>query len=367
MFKFELGFDVDIRYALPPVVATSVDHQKSGFSVSFPIWGYAVGGALFLFFSLWFLCCYCVKIEQARLRLYGIIGRMEVGDIVIINGEQVEPMMEEDPVDHPIWYIRTQGLQQSVIDSISVVKYKKDEGLVEGNDCSICLSEFEEDESLRLLPKCAHAFHVPCIDQWFRSHKNCPLCRSPISQVIVAGTPMVTAEEAREAVEQENQVGLEGQQSDEMVIGDVNTSEDDSDSSVSENCRNGLIANQDSSFSRSNKAKPESTLSDRRRVTYNEVQPMRRTVSAGPVTASKIYGPVAEIKIQVESDANTDSVASPAQRMKATSSGSSTSNRNSPEKEQEKVRHTIMKRSASYGGKPAFAKSGKGQNPILPY
>ncbi|WJX22058.1 RING-type E3 ubiquitin transferase [Trifolium repens] len=83
-------------------------------------------------------------------------------------------------VDHPIWYIRTLGLNQSVINTISVCKYKKGEGLIEGTECSVCLSEFEEDENLRLLPKCNHAFHLPCIDTWLRSHTNCPMCRAPI-------------------------------------------------------------------------------------------------------------------------------------------------------------------------------------------
>ncbi|CAI9767025.1 unnamed protein product [Fraxinus pennsylvanica] len=83
-------------------------------------------------------------------------------------------------VDHPIWYIRTVGLHQSIIDSIAVFKYKSGEGLIEGTDCSVCLSGFQENESLRLLPKCSHAFHVPCIDTWLRSNKRCPLCRAPI-------------------------------------------------------------------------------------------------------------------------------------------------------------------------------------------
>lgn len=81
---------------------------------------------------------------------------------------------------HPIWYINTVGLQQSVIDSIAVFRYKKGESLIESGDCSVCLSEFEEDEILRVLPKCSHAFHIDCIDTWLRSHKNCPLCRAPI-------------------------------------------------------------------------------------------------------------------------------------------------------------------------------------------
>ncbi|KAJ8764724.1 hypothetical protein K2173_009109 [Erythroxylum novogranatense] len=83
-------------------------------------------------------------------------------------------------IDHPIWYINTVGLQPSVISSIAVFKYRKGDGPVEGTECSVCLNEFQEDETLRLLPKCSHAFHIPCIDTWLRSHTNCPLCRSPI-------------------------------------------------------------------------------------------------------------------------------------------------------------------------------------------
>jgi hypothetical protein len=67
-----------------------------------------------------------------------------------------------------------------VISSIAVCKYKKNEGLIEGTECSVCLNEFQENETLRLLPKCSHAFHIPCIDTWLRSHTNCPLCRANI-------------------------------------------------------------------------------------------------------------------------------------------------------------------------------------------
>ncbi|KAE8704063.1 hypothetical protein F3Y22_tig00110461pilonHSYRG00032 [Hibiscus syriacus] len=64
---------------------------------------------------------------------------------------------------NPILHINTIGLQQSVIDSIAVFKYKKDGGLIEGTECSVCLNEFREDERLRLLPKCSHGFHLPCL------------------------------------------------------------------------------------------------------------------------------------------------------------------------------------------------------------
>ncbi|XP_076940527.1 RING-H2 finger protein ATL54-like [Bidens hawaiensis] len=94
--------------------------------------------------------------------------------------ETHDEFLDHDVLDHPIWYIRTIGLQPSVISAITVVKYKKSDGLVDSASCSVCLSEFQDDETLRLLPKCNHAFHVPCIDTWLRSHTNCPLCRAGI-------------------------------------------------------------------------------------------------------------------------------------------------------------------------------------------
>ncbi|CAI9765383.1 unnamed protein product [Fraxinus pennsylvanica] len=99
-----------------------------------------------------------------------------------VEEEGQDQLFDEDHLAaiNPIWYIRTVGLQPSVISAISTVKYKKGDGLIEGTDCSVCLNEFQEDETLRLLPKCNHAFHISCIDTWFSSHTNCPMCRASI-------------------------------------------------------------------------------------------------------------------------------------------------------------------------------------------
>ncbi|CAN6198473.1 unnamed protein product [Urochloa humidicola] len=48
-------------------------------------------------------------------------------------------------------------------------------------ECAVCLSEVADGEKVRTLPKCAHAFHVECIDMWFHSHDTCPLCRAPVA------------------------------------------------------------------------------------------------------------------------------------------------------------------------------------------
>lgn len=65
----------------------------------------------------------------------------------------------------------------SSLQSFPTFKYTKEcnEGV-----CAICLGEFKENDELRVLPECAHHFHVPCIDRWLGSHPNCPLCRADI-------------------------------------------------------------------------------------------------------------------------------------------------------------------------------------------
>ncbi|KAL2545393.1 E3 ubiquitin-protein ligase [Forsythia ovata] len=88
----------------------------------------------------------------------------------------------QEPSNHEFWHVPTNGLDEAVIKSITMFKYEKG-GLIDGTDCSVCLSEFEENESLRLLPKCSHAFHVQCIDTWLKSHSNCPICRANIACV----------------------------------------------------------------------------------------------------------------------------------------------------------------------------------------
>ncbi|KAA0201701.1 hypothetical protein HAZT_HAZT005072 [Hyalella azteca] len=47
--------------------------------------------------------------------------------------------------------------------------------------CTVCLSDYENDENVRRLP-CLHLFHTACIDQWLATSKRCPICRVDIEQ-----------------------------------------------------------------------------------------------------------------------------------------------------------------------------------------
>uniref|UniRef100_A0A1J3JXB5 RING-type E3 ubiquitin transferase n=1 Tax=Noccaea caerulescens TaxID=107243 RepID=A0A1J3JXB5_NOCCA len=71
-------------------------------------------------------------------------------------------------------------LDPAVLEKIPIFVYSSETHESPLEECSVCLSEFEEDDEGRLLPKCGHAFHVDCIDTWFRSRSTCPLCRAPV-------------------------------------------------------------------------------------------------------------------------------------------------------------------------------------------
>ena len=71
------------------------------------------------------------------------------------------------------------GLNPSIIKSLPIFTFS---AVTAQNamECSVCLSEFKDNESGRVMPNCKHTFHVDCIDMWFHSHSSCPLCRSLI-------------------------------------------------------------------------------------------------------------------------------------------------------------------------------------------
>ncbi|XP_073304349.1 RING-H2 finger protein ATL64-like [Primulina huaijiensis] len=82
------------------------------------------------------------------------------------------------------------GLEKAVLDSLPVYLHSSKTGIP--SECAVCLSEFEENEVARHLPKCGHSFHTECIDMWFHSHSTCPLCRSPVEQVVNQLNPVLT-------------------------------------------------------------------------------------------------------------------------------------------------------------------------------
>ncbi|KAK2588852.1 hypothetical protein KPH14_001721 [Odynerus spinipes] len=80
-------------------------------------------------------------------------------------------------------HISCGATQESIESHTFPHKYKRVKKVENGEDaiekCTICLSEFEDCESVRRLP-CMHLFHIDCVDQWLCTNKRCPICRVDI-------------------------------------------------------------------------------------------------------------------------------------------------------------------------------------------
>ncbi|XP_024362520.1 uncharacterized protein [Physcomitrium patens] len=76
-----------------------------------------------------------------------------------------------------LFHLHDAGVEQAFIDTLPVFTFGSIRGLKDSTDCAVCLTEFGDDDRLRLLPKCKHAFHLDCIDTWLLSNSTCPVCR----------------------------------------------------------------------------------------------------------------------------------------------------------------------------------------------
>ncbi|XP_010548699.1 PREDICTED: E3 ubiquitin-protein ligase ATL42-like [Tarenaya hassleriana] len=123
-----------------------------------------VTGVLSIMFTLTFVLLVYAKCCYSDLRSDAEEGQSRGG---IFNG--------------PSSSRRFSGLDKTAIESLPFFRFSALKGSRQGLECSVCLSRFEDVEILRLLPRCRHAFHIGCIDQWLEQHGSCPLCRNRIA------------------------------------------------------------------------------------------------------------------------------------------------------------------------------------------
>ncbi|XWS65445.1 hypothetical protein CRYUN_Cryun05aG0113100 [Craigia yunnanensis] len=72
------------------------------------------------------------------------------------------------------------GLEGPIIESYPKIVIGESRRLPKPNNgpCSICLSEYQPNDTIRCIPDCHHCFHVDCIDEWLQMNATCPLCRN---------------------------------------------------------------------------------------------------------------------------------------------------------------------------------------------
>nr|DAD36754.1 TPA_asm: hypothetical protein HUJ06_007395 [Nelumbo nucifera] len=175
----------------PPLMenqANVVYHPSSPSSdTSFPILAIAILGILTTAFLLVSYYVFVIKCCLTWHR-FDLLRRFSMS----------QARRHEDPLMAYVQATENRGLDESLIRAIPVFQFKRGGKGEEKSyfDCAVCLNEFQEEEKLRILPNCAHAFHIDCIDIWLQSNANCPLCRSSISTTarfpigqIIAPTP----------------------------------------------------------------------------------------------------------------------------------------------------------------------------------
>ncbi|XP_055811807.1 RING-H2 finger protein ATL16-like [Solanum dulcamara] len=143
------------------------------------------------------------SVSEGGFPIIGVamLGIMSIGFLLVsyyifvtkccINWQQFDPLRRffntrprqyEDPLMAYTPSRESRGLDELVIREIPTFPYSRNRvGERSFRRCVVCLNEFKEDEMLRLLPKCSHAFHLDCIDIWLQNNASCPLCRTSIS------------------------------------------------------------------------------------------------------------------------------------------------------------------------------------------
>ncbi|PWA58462.1 Zinc finger, RING/FYVE/PHD-type [Artemisia annua] len=117
-----------------------------------------------------------------NIMIMSIIGLFVVMIFAIVvhyfSKRRLQRMMEE--YNNQMQSREQRGLDASFLKTIKVVEFDPKD-FKEGLECAVCISDVEEGEKTRILPKCQHRFHVECIDMWFQSHSTCPICRNLIN------------------------------------------------------------------------------------------------------------------------------------------------------------------------------------------
>lgn len=116
--------------------------------------------------------------------------------------------------------VQRRGLDEMLIREIPTFQYHKTEREESSSlfKCVVCLTEFQDQDMLRLLPKCSHAFHLDCIDVWLQNNANCPLCRTSISGATRDPLDMIIAPNSSPQDPQPFMRGLMGSDEDFVVI-----------------------------------------------------------------------------------------------------------------------------------------------------
>jgi hypothetical protein len=84
-------------------------------------------------------------------------------------------------------YRRVNPVNENLISALPQIEIKDLSKLpAEKKDCVICLSNYELNEKVIILP-CTHIFHNHCLKSWFRNQDTCPICKFKVNESNIIG------------------------------------------------------------------------------------------------------------------------------------------------------------------------------------
>lgn len=113
------------------------------------------------------------------------------------------PLMRTVAGGSRVKQLKPKCLSATEIDELPVCTYTESTEVVEAEasdnhvarpysdiscQCSICLVDYNTDESLRVLP-CKHRFHKSCVDPWLALNVTCPRCNMDVNHYSVLVNP----------------------------------------------------------------------------------------------------------------------------------------------------------------------------------
>lgn len=134
-----------------------------------------------------------VLISTIMLASYACVRVKSTGSLRTINNDQNDNEIDRTMSTEPV--VVVMGLDGSIINTYPKVVLGESRRLPKPNDdgfCSICLSQYRPNDTVRCIPECNHCFHAGCVDEWLRMSATCPLCRNspaPSPSPTPLGTP----------------------------------------------------------------------------------------------------------------------------------------------------------------------------------
>lgn len=128
--------------------------------------------SIWLATMIWYTCV----VFPFRQIKQSVVSLLLFGNILYDRRKEDEVVVIDDLINYSM----------KTSKSLPEGRFEDMEGCEEVEMCSICLVDFQNQDTVSQVSRCMHVFHAECIHKWIqRDEFTCPLCRSGLFDVDV--------------------------------------------------------------------------------------------------------------------------------------------------------------------------------------